>query len=241
MAVKDAFVKSRWIEVKYARQLREVARQVGRIIESHDASTMAGLTRMKGALAQYATVIRPWASKVGEHIADKLDKQDYAMWRRQSIHIGKRIRAIVENDPAGDVIRDFLQRQVHYITSLPTEAGERVQALALEARMDGRRYDEIAKEISRSGEVTESRATLIARTECARTASVLTQVRAQAIGCTHYVWRTSQDEAVRKSHREMEGKVCEIGNPPALSDGTITAPGCIYNCRCTAQIVLPDF
>ncbi len=236
----NSFVKSGWIELQYARQLRDVARQVGRIIDSHDTSTMAGITRMKGALAQYATIIKPWAVKTGQHIADKLDRQDFSMWRRQSIHISKRLRAMVERDPAGDVIRDFLERQVKYITSLPIEAGERVQALALEARITGRRYDEIKAEIARSGEVTESRSTLIARTECARTGSILTEVRAQAIGATHYIWRTSKDEAVRPSHRAMEGKVCEIGKPPTLSDGTTTAPGQIYNCRCTAQIILPD-
>jgi phage putative head morphogenesis protein, SPP1 gp7 family len=103
----------------------------------------------------------------------------------------------------------------------------------------GRRPDEIAAEIMRSGEVTASRATLIARTECARVSSLLTQTRAEGIGATNYIWRTSKDRAVRHSHARMEGKVCDFANPPTLSDGTTTHPGQIYNCRCTMQVILP--
>lgn len=236
----NPFEKSRWIEEKYARQLRDVARQIGRIVGSHDPMTISGLSALQTALEQYAGILRPWAVRTAAQLAEKLDAQDRSMWSRQSVKIGQRLREIVENDPAGQQMREFQERQVHYITSLPIEEGQRVQRLAVEARMGGRRPDELAQEIARSGEVAASRATLIARTEIARAGAVLTETRALAIGATHYVWRTSKDRAVRQSHREMEGKVFEIGNPPTLSDGTTTAPGQIYNCRCTAQIILPD-
>ncbi len=55
---------------------------------------------------------------------------------------------------------------------MKTEA--RVVKVTFEARAS-----EIAKEIMRSGDVAKSRATLIARTEVARTARVLTQARAE--------------------------------------------------------------
>jgi SPP1 gp7 family putative phage head morphogenesis protein len=236
----NPFEKSRWIEEKYARELRDVARQIGRIIGSHDPMSMSGLETMQRALEQYANILRPWALRTAAQTAQKLDGQDRAMWMRQSVKIGVRMREIVENDPAGAALRDFIERQVHYISSLPIEEGRRVQKLAIEAKLGGKRPDEIAEELANSGQVTQSRATLIARTEIARAGSVLTETRATALGATHYVWRTSKDKAVRKSHREMEGKVCEIGKPPTLSDGTTTAPGQIYNCRCTAQIILPD-
>lgn len=235
----NPFEKSRWIEEKYARQLRDVARQIGRIVESHDPMTISGLSALQTALEQYAGILRPWAVRTAAQLAEQLDRQDRSMWTRQSVKIGARLREIVESDPAGAQMREFVERQAHYITSLPIEEGKRVQGLAIEARMAGRRADEIAQELARSGQVAESRATLIARTEVARAGSVLTETRALAIGATHYIWRTSKDRAVRQSHREMEGKVCEIGNPPTLSDGTTTAPGQIYNCRCTAQIILP--
>ncbi len=195
---------------------------------------------MQQALEHYAGILRPWAVRVATQTAEKLDAQDKAMWDKQSVRIGRRLREIVENDTVGAQMREFVERQVHYITSLPIEEGKRVQKLAIESRLGSRRPSELIDEIMRSGEVTKNRATLIARTEVARAGAVLTETRAQAIGATHYIWRTSKDSSVRESHRQMEGKVCEIGNPPTLSDGTTSAPGMIYNCRCTAQIILPD-
>jgi SPP1 gp7 family putative phage head morphogenesis protein len=227
---KNSFQKSHWIAEKYGRQLRDVARQIGRVIESHNTMTLSGLQAMQQGIEHYTDVLRPWALSVGKQVAQKLNAQDLAMWRKQSIRIGNKLRDEVESSPSGNVLADFMARQVHYITSLPTEAAQRVHDLSLEARTGGRRFDEVADEIARSGEVTSARATLIARTECARTGSLLTETRAQAIGATHYIWRTSQDSHVRISHKQMEGKVFEIGSPPLLSDGTRTAPGQIYNC-----------
>ena len=233
------FFKSVWIEKKYSRQLRGVAREIGRIIGGHNPMTISGLQVMQRALEQYAGILRPWAVKTAQQTAEQLNRQDKAMWIKQSRDIGAGLRDLIENQPAGATLQDFLDRQVHYITSLPIEAGQRVHDLAREAMAGGRRPDEIAEEIARSGEVTESRATLIARTECARMASLLTQVRAEGVGATHAIWRTSKDRAVRPSHRAMEGKVYEIANPPLLSDGTHSLPGQTFNCRCTAQYILP--
>ena len=186
----NPFEKSRWIEERYARQLRDVARQIQRIVSSHDPATLSGLEAMQQALAQYAGILKPWAAKTAADVAKQLDAQDLAMWRRQSVKIGKKLREIVEQDPAGQAMREFVERQVHYITSLPTEEGLRVQKLAQEARLGGKRPAEIAAQIEATGHVSASRATLIARTEIARAGAVLTETRAQAIGATHYIWRT---------------------------------------------------
>ena len=234
------FFKSRWIEEKYARQLRDVAREVARIIEGHDPLTISGVREMQYALQKYAGILAPWAVKVSQKIASQLDRQDFAMWDRHSQKIGAGLRDLVRNQPAGEVLQDFLARQVHYITSLPIEEGQRVQALALEAMTGGKRPDDIASELEDSGQVAKSRATLIARTECARTASLLTQSRGLGIGATQYIWRTAKDKAVRPSHREMEGKTFDLYDPRSLSDGTKTFPGGIFNCRCISEIIIPE-
>lgn len=241
MAKRDnPFEKSDWIAEKYARQLRELSREIQRIVKSHDPLTIGGLADMQTALENYAGILKPWALRVATQTAEKIDAQDYAMWNRRSVDIGAGLKRVIEDTPAGQQMRDFLERQVHYITSLPRDAGTRAQALAIEARTGGKRPDEVMKEIYRTGEVTRSRATLIARTEVARAGSVLTQTRAQAIGATHAIWRTSKDKNVRHSHAEMEGVVFELATPPLLSDGTRTFPGMTFNCRCSMEIIVPD-
>lgn len=237
---EDPFKKSRWIEEKYARQLRQVAREIGRMVRRHDPLTLSGLDALQQALGRYAKHLQPWAAHIAQQTAAELDRQDKAMWRRQSRQIGIGLKDLIENQPAGATLQDFLDRQLHYITGLPMDAAQRVQTLAKEAVTGGKRPAEIAAEIMRSGEVSAGRATLIARTEVARTASLLTQTRAESIGATHYIWRTSKDSHVRASHKAMEGKVCELANPPLLSDGTRTHPGQIYNCRCTMRVIVPE-
>lgn len=47
---------------------------------------------------------------------------------------------------------------------------------------------------------------------------------------THYVWRTKEDEKVRRSHRENNGKVFAWDSPPETGH-----PGEDYGCRCIAE------
>jgi len=112
--------------------------------------------------------------------------------------------------------------------------------LTFGALSTGRRAEEIQKDILNTGEVTLSRARLIARTEVARTASGLVQARATHIGLTHYVWRTSMDATVRESHKKMNGKIIAWADMPTLEDGSVCHAGAIYNCRCYPDPILPD-
>lgn len=141
--------------------------------------------------------------------------------------------------PTGDALKTLLGEQVNLITSLPTDAARRVHELTMKAIVEGTRPDLLASEILRTGDVTKARATLIARTETARTASVLTQVRAQAVGSTGYIWRTSRDARVRPWHKKLEGQFVEWDNPPECDPGHRAHAGQIFNCRCWAEPIIP--
>ncbi len=52
---------------------------------------------------------------------------------------------------------------------------------------------------------------------------------------THYVWQTRRDGMVRSSHAEREGQVFTWDDPPEGGH-----PGEDYNCRCTAELYLPE-
>src|SRR6185437_3394485 len=141
------------------------------------------------------------------------------------------LREELQKAPIGQIMRRWMNEQVTLIKSLPLEAGKRVHNLATEALIDSTRASEIAKEIARSGEVSESRAMTIARTEVGRANVMLTKARAEYIGSEGYVWRTAHDGQVRPSHRKMDGKVVQWGNPPTL-DGLTGHAGALPNCRC---------
>ena len=150
------------------------------------------------------------------------------------------LRAEILNAPTGAILGDLMSSQVELITSLPLQAAERVHDLVTTATYSGRRAEQIAQEILRTGAVTESRARLIARTEVSRAQSNLTEARARYVGSDGYIWRTSKDGGVRDSHKEMEGKYVRWGSPPTL-DGLVGHAGCLPNCRCWAEPVIPDF
>jgi SPP1 gp7 family putative phage head morphogenesis protein len=116
-------------------------------------------------------------------------------------------------------------------------AYERVHKLTLEGLSNGTRAKAIAAEIMRSGDVSESRAMLIARTEVARTSTEFTRARAEQIGSTHFIWRTARDRDVRQSHAHLEGKTFRWDAPPECDPGHHALPGCIWNCRCWAEPV----
>lgn len=234
-AKRPKFKYPRSIEGDYNKQLKAVAKQVGHIIALYQngAALLPGLDK---ALEAYAASLEPWAQNVAKRMIDAVSKSNYRHWKAESKKLSQELRA----DPNVAVGRLLQQEQVALITSLPIEAGARAQEMAFQAATGGRRIDEIAKEIGRSGEVTASRATLIARTEVAKANSMITEARSKEVGATHYIWRTAEDEAVRESHAEMEGVVVAWDEVPTLSDGTTTHAGQIYNCRCYPEPVIED-
>lgn len=237
--MQSTWEKSRWIESKYQGQVTRITREINRIIGGYDTSTEQGRTRLQAALNAYADLLEPWVLIEAKSVFDKLNRQDLTLWMRQSKEIGRGLRDLVNNTQTGEMMRDFVTRQVRLIKSLPIDAGLRVHEISREAMMAGTRPEAIRAQISELGEITTSRAKCIARTECSRASSALTQHRGLSIGATHAIWRTSKDRAVRESHRHMEGKVYSLTEMPTLDDGTQCFPGQIYNCRCLPEIIIP--
>jgi len=154
--------------------------------------------------------------------------------------MGTALRQEIATAPTGIMLREQQAAQVGLITSLPVEAGERVHRLVLEGIVQGTRADVTAREIARTGEVTAGRATLIARTETSRVSTLLTQARAQHVGSEEFVWRTSGDSDVRPSHKALNGKTFRWDAPPLCDAPDHRAlPGCIWNCRCYAEPIIP--
>lgn len=194
---------------------------------------------LRAALNRYADALDGWAHSVARRMLADVAARDERAWMAASREMGAEIGRIVKSTPIGEVMQAKMAEQVGLIKSLPREAAERVHKLVIEGQETGARADVIAREIMRTGEVTRSRANLIARTEIGRAASTLTQVRAEAIGSVGYIWRTSRDSDVRPSHKRMEGQFVAWGDPPEL-DGLKGHAGALPNCRCYPEPVIPD-
>jgi SPP1 gp7 family putative phage head morphogenesis protein len=240
---QPGLVKVRKLEARYARDLRKISRQVGDLIKGVAPDGVLDAVQAEALrilLGRYAEAIEPWARATAGRMIAEIGIKERKAWADHARLMGRELRREIMEAPTGRVMREALAEQVKLIKSLPTEAAERVHRLTIEGIQNGTRASEIAREIMRSGEVTQSRANLIARTEVARTSSALTQARAEHAGSTTYIWRTAHDSDVRPSHRKMEGAAIRWDQPPTL-DGLTGHAGMLPNCRCYAEPVFPDF
>lgn len=235
----ERFLRGRLADRTYARQLRGVARQIGAVVKAFAPNGQVNdMDALQSTLTRYAEILRPWARAVGLAMLNDVARRDESAWFEHGNEMGRLLRKEIAGAPTGEMMRALLEEQVGLITSLPIEAAQRVHLLTTESLINSSRASEIAAEIMRSGHVAESRATLIARTETARSATMLTQARAQFAGSSGYIWRTAHDSDVRASHKAMDGVFVPWNQPPTFVEGVHKKTshtyhaGCFPNCRC---------
>ncbi len=237
---QQIYLKSRKAEAAYARQLRQVAKQVGSIVKGFvTPKEIADSVQLQNALSKYSEMIRPWAKSVATRMVADVARRDASMWEDLGADIGKQLRGEIETTPTGELFRKSINEQVDLITSLPREAAQRVHKVIIEGISTGARASTIAQEVLKTGKVTESRAMLIARTETSRIATELTAARAKNAGCTHFTWKTASDMDVRPSHKALNNKIFAFADLPIV-DGEPLLPGGTFNCRCFAMPILKD-
>ncbi len=237
----DTFKKSRALEASYSRQLAAVAKQIGSLVQGFDAEgVLADDNQVLTALGKYSELLQPWANSVASRLVAQLEQEDQRAWNSLSKYMSEGVRDRILVGTPNFVLKNIRDRQVSLITSLPIEAADRVHKLAMEAQYTGARAESLVKEIMASGAVSRSRAMTIARTEVSGANTALTQTRAESVGSEGYIWRTSEDTDVRKSHKDMAGRFVRWDKPPTLDNMTGHA-GQFPNCRCYPEPVIPGF
>ncbi|MCM7078324.1 phage head morphogenesis protein [Enterobacter roggenkampii] len=217
------------------------------VADSYDGSE-ASAEQVNARLMDYSLLIDDWADRVAKRMFLQVEQEEWNQWRSVSQEISEGLRDVVGNTPVGFVAQDIVSRQVQLIKSLPLEAADRVrdiQARAMEAVINGERPDALQRMIMESGDVAESRAKMIARTEIGRATTALTQARAESIGSEGYWWRI-EGAGTRPSHRRMLNVVDPVygrgfvrwDNPPTL-DGMTGHAGCLPNCKCWPEVQVP--
>lgn len=91
----------------------------------------------------------------------------------------------------------------------------------------------LVEEIIREFQVSENKARFLARNETGNLIAAYTLAQFKEVGIDRYKWSTSHDERVRPFHKELDGKVCYVDNPPIVNaKGDRKHPKQDYNCRC---------
>lgn len=230
------------MEKKYGRQLRQIAGYIDSIIKGFDVTDETVYPSIVTALRKYAESLDVWAVNASSRILMDVALRDEKTWLIHAKDMSIGVKHQIRNTDVGAVMQKLLADQVGLIKSLPLNAAQRVQDLATRAVIEGGRADEISGLIMAIGGVTKSRANTIARTEIARATTLFTQARAESLGSDGYIWRTSEDSDVRHDHDELNGQYVPWDKPPIADKrtGTRAHAGCIWNCRCYPEPVIPE-
>ena len=148
--------------------------------------------------------------------------------------IGVNLEGLVKTEGLEDVLQATVQENVNLIVSIAAQYLKNVESIVYTGTVRGNSASSMIRLIQKAGKTTASRAKLIARDQTSKLNSAITQQRSQALGATEYVWRTSGDEGVRKTHRENNGKTFRWDDPPKKTGH----PGEDILCRCIAQPVI---
>lgn len=235
------FDRIRRAEYQYSIRLRKLARHVGDIVKAFPVGNVDASNEINRILKQYAVMITPWANRVANAMLSEVARRDEEVWAKNTKNMSAALKAELKAAPVGVTLRQLQSEQLKYITKIPLDAAQRVHDLTIESLTNGARANEIAQEIRRQGDVSESYANLVARTEVGRASTNLTQARATHIGSEGYIWRTAEDGDVRPSHKKLEGTYHRWDAPPLCDAPNYHAhPGCIWNCRCYPEVVIPQ-
>jgi SPP1 gp7 family putative phage head morphogenesis protein len=161
------------------------------------------------------------------------------------------VRPELEEPWIADEIRRFTAENVRLIKNVGRRFFVRAEAIVKDGFERGLRVEEISKRLEQrfikdeGAEVgiAKRRARLIARDQLGSLTGNLTQKRNEDLGVKAYFWRTSQDERVRKTHRQRNGKrfvyaqaiepqLQKLGLQVDRIDGHAGRP---IQCRCTQE------
>lgn len=111
-----------------------------------------------------------------------------------------------------DDIKQTLEYCKDYIVSIPQKYLADVQSTVLLNIQKGMRSSSIVKELANQYGITLNRAKVIARDQTSKLNLALTTAQAKDIGSDEFKFSTSQDERVRRTHRDADGKLCRVGD-----------------------------
>lgn len=238
---KRGFDRIRRAEYQYGVRLRKLARHVGDIVRHFPQGSLEASAEITKVLKAYSIAIQPWAKAVANSMLVEVNRRDEIAWTERTKDMAASLRLELKAAPTGVLLRQMQEEQLKYITKIPLDAATRVHELTMEGILGARRAEDIAQEIRRTTQVSESYANLVARTEVGRVATNLTAARATHIGSEGYIWRTAGDSDVRKTHRDLEGTYHRWDRPPLCDlPNYHSHPGAIFNCRCYPEVVIPE-
>lgn len=179
-----------------------------------------------------------YAAKLAADVATRaLRGVDSRLVKNLVQSIGVDLTDTFDDSMIGPAMSEAISANVDLIKSIPSQYFEEIEAAVTKTFRDGLMWQDAVAEIQRIGDVTETRAKVIARDQMGKLNSSFNEVRQTGLGIQEYEWRGVGDQRERDSHKAMEGKRCRWDKPPIV-DGEAVHPGQAILCRCSAVPII---
>lgn len=142
-----------------------------------------------------------------------------------------------------DILDATVIENVSLIKSIPQKYHTDIVPLVMNSVRQGRKLDELAKELQKKFKSTKKRAALIARDQNNKATSALVRARQAELGIKKAIWlHSGGGRKPRPTH------VANNGKPYDIAKGWYDPhekkriwPGELINCRCVSKSVVPGF
>lgn len=128
-----------------------------------------------------------------------------------------------------------------WVKKLRDETLEMYTANSLQAMTQGKSLAEVLEQFDGLVEKRKNHAKFTARNQIGNFNSITTKIRAQNLGISQAIWRTSRDERVRDCHKVRDGKTFDLDKGLYSScDKKWLLPGVDFQCRCDYELIIPE-
>jgi len=149
------------------------------------------------------------------------------------------VKPDIDERTASRLRKDYTESQNLNIKNWNDEQVQRLRSV-VEKYQTSETDESLIDIIQREWQVSANKANFLAKQETSLFFSKLSMNRAAVAGVRRYRWSTSHDERVRESHKELNGTIHSVDDPPIVDakTGRRGHPGEDFGCRCAAIWVL---
>lgn len=240
LAKNDSFLSS----FNSFERVDDVIDDLERYIRGINAAISIEAARVIGGLARHFIAVREFANQGFKR-----------SFNHALTHLNRGALAPIATGPNGGNIellkKMWIEKNTQLIKDIPAKALAQIRDSIYEAARSGESLQSLAGRLNKDIDLTRKRAGLIARDQIAKLKSDLNRHNYLSHGITIYEWRTCGDDAVRGSHKIMQGKICSWLDPGVYKNkitdqwkkrasigGVQKHVGADILCRCTNIILV---
>lgn len=179
---------------------------------------------------------------ISQQVLAKLDKKSKKeFYERVAGKTGIDVTSLIAKEGMKSTTNALVAETAQWIQTLRDDTFQKFTNNTLFAMSQGESLDTIVKQFDDIVIERKNHAKFLARNQVQNYNSITTKIRAQNLGITKAIWETADDDRVRPSHADREGKEFDLAEGLYSSiDGLHLLPGTDYNCRCTYTMIIPE-